>query len=73
MTTPGCPWPTKRVHADQAAARAAIRAMYAAGEGNPDLQPYKCPTGHWHVGHGRKHFYARIRLALASTPRRKRR
>jgi hypothetical protein len=59
-----CIAPHKVAHKDRDAALKAIRSLYAAGRGNPDYNAYRCPAGHWHVGHDRVRLDRRIRKAL---------
>lgn len=66
-----CPHPEKVKHANRADALAAIRSLYKAGRGNPDLVTYRCGD-HFHVGHNAQHFRRRIKQALRKTPRRTR-
>jgi hypothetical protein len=66
----GCKWPGKQRHASKQAALAAIRQLYRAQRGNPDLEPYPCGD-HWHVGHGAAHFQQRIRKAVRGRGRTK--
>jgi hypothetical protein len=59
-----CPHPEKRSYAGPAEAKRVIRSMYATGNGNPDLHPYQCPCGAWHIGHSVVHFKERIKRSL---------
>jgi hypothetical protein len=63
VTAPACPHPHKVKHATRGAALAHIRSLYAAGKGNPDMTPYLCVCGWWHVGHDLESFRRRIRRA----------
>ncbi len=61
-----CPTPHKHRHASEHAAAAAIRSLRAAQPGitSPDLLPYECVCGSWHVGHSQDSLQVRIRRAL---------
>jgi hypothetical protein len=59
-----CPRPEKVRYPDKAAAKQAIRELYAKGRGNPDLMAYPCVCGAWHVGHNLTRFKQRIRRSL---------
>lgn len=67
-----CRWPEKVKHPSKPEALDAIRSLYKAGKGNPDMNVYPCGD-HWHTGHNAAHFRKRIRAALRSTPTRRRR
>lgn len=59
-----CPHPEKLRHRSKGSAIAHIRSLYREGKGNPDLTPYRCVCGAWHVGHDARHFGKRIKIAL---------
>lgn len=62
-----CPTPEKKAHATKADATAHARALRKYKHGAPDLLPYLCACGVWHIGHSRVHLNKRIRRALYST------
>jgi hypothetical protein len=66
-----CPHPEKRRYASKGDAVEVIRAMYRTGNGNPDLHPYRCQCGAWHIGHDAHHFGKRIKVALKGGRNRK--
>lgn len=71
-----CPHTGKQCHTNKGAALAAIRSLNHAGKGSPDMSPYRCDCGAWHIGHDSRLFRKRIKNALAAgrrnTTRRKR-
>lgn len=50
---PVCPQPEKMPYTSKQAARQAIRTLFRtrANGGPGRLHAYRCPGGHWHVGH----------------------
>jgi hypothetical protein len=66
MSRRKCPTPTKQRHRNRDAAEAAIRNFRRTAEDllSPDLLPYKCECGAWHVGHSKRALDQRIRQAL---------
>ena len=68
ITVANCDTPQKRRYLSRDEANEVIRHMYRTGNGNPDLKAYHCVSKkHWHVGHSKAHFHARIKLALYGT------
>lgn len=59
-----CTAPHKIAHKTKAKALGHIRMLERQGRGNPDLNAYPCPAGHWHVGHSAFRLAKRIRRAL---------
>lgn len=58
-----CPTPTKKRHLSEAAAWRHTNALRKHAHGSPDVQPYLCRCGSWHVGHSRESLAFRIRKA----------
>ena len=48
-----CPQPKKRPYRSERAAKQAMKTLYRnrANSGPGRLHAYRCPAGHWHVGH----------------------
>lgn len=64
-----CPTPWKTgVYRDKEEALEHVKGLYRKGKGNPDVMPYQCACGRWHVGHSREHFYKRIRRVTHNRP-----
>jgi hypothetical protein len=73
--TSACPSPHKHRHASRGAALAAIDSLQRANPDlvSPDLLPYLCGCGSWHVGHSQDSLQTRIRRAIGGgRPRRPR-
>lgn len=59
-----CAAPHKIAHKTREKALGHILMLERAGRGNPDLNAYQCPAGHWHVGHSAFRLAKRIKRAL---------
>lgn len=70
MTT-NCPTPDKRRYQSKGKAIRVLRGMYQTGNGEADLQVYRCRCGVWHIGH-RGQDYGRTKVALKALTYRRR-
>jgi hypothetical protein len=62
-----CPHPEKVAHPSEAAALDHRRALIRHRHASPDVVPYLCRCGAWHVGHSQQSLLNRIRKARLST------
>lgn len=58
-----CPTPEKQSHASKKAAWRHVDSLRHATPVSPDLKPYRCRCGAWHVGHSQASLGFRIREA----------
>lgn len=58
-----CPTPDKQRHGDRKSTARHAKSLQLNKFGSPDLKPYKCHCGYWHVGHSKASLGFRIRQA----------
>jgi hypothetical protein len=75
MTDTPCPSPHKIRHRSRGAAWTALDSLRRSRQGlvSPDLLPYRCVCGAWHIGHDVDALAQRIRTALPNVGKRRRR